>query len=347
MRGIKRFAPTGVLLVVLGLLVGVISGTASGAATASKATDPALVVKLEKSARGSVKIKTKKSTSSASFVRVGLNGDLLPSKKGSTQSKAHDFIAEYGALLGVVDQDQQLIPTSLRKDAQGGEHISYRQVQEGVPVFGAVLRAHTDKAGNLTTVNGTIVPDANIDTTPKLSAEQAAARAIAIVKASPPTNEVTGKDADTNGLKASAKLFVYRQGLIRGADGASQLVYEVQVTNGTSIREIVFVHAHVGKVINRYSAVTDALHRELYEEDPFSAPIWEEGDPFPGGLDADQQNLVTFSGQTYNLFANAFGRDSFDGLGSTMKTVNNDPDDQLPERELERDHDELLQRCHG
>ena len=29
-----------------------------------------------------------------------------------------------------------------------------------------------------------------------------------------------------------------------------------------------------------------------------------------------------------------------------MNIVNNDPDDQLPERELERDHDELLQRRH-
>ena len=65
-------------------------------------------------------------------------------------------------------------------------------MQNGVPVFGAVLRAHTDRAGNLTAVNGTIVPDANINTTPKLSAEQAAARAIAAVVANPPTNPVTG-----------------------------------------------------------------------------------------------------------------------------------------------------------
>jgi len=323
----------GVLLVLLGLLTGAISGAASGGATraSGKGPDAALVTKLQDNARGSVSIKTKKSTSAASFVKAGQNGDLLPSKHGSAQAKTHDFLAEYGALLGVENQDQQLIPTSLTKDAQGGEHLSFRQVQNGVPVFAGVLRAHLDRAGNLTAVNGTIVPDANINTAPRLSAEQAAARAIATVVANPPANEVTGKAADTSGLTASATLYVYRQGLIRGADGTSQLVYEVQVTNGSSIREVVFVHAHAGKVINRYSAATDALFRKVYDQHFLPGNlVWSEGDAFPGGLDVDQQNIVNFSGHAYNLFMGAFGRDSYDAAGHSMSIVNNDPSINCP-----------------
>ena len=38
--------------------------------------------------------------------------------------------------------------------------------------------------------------------------------------------------------------------------------------------------------------------------------------------------------------------DSYDGAGLTMRTVNNDPAHRLPERQLERHHDELLQRRH-
>ena len=271
------------MLALLALLTGAISGTASGGATKSsaKGLDTALVAKLENSARGSVKIKTKKSTGAASFVKAGLNGDLLPSTKDLAQAKAHDFIAEYGALLGVVDQDQQLITTSVKKDANGGEHVTYRQVQNGVPVFGAVLKAHIDKNGNLTAVNGTIVPDANISTTPTLTPEQAAGRAIAIVRAAPPTNEITGRDADTSSLTATARLSIYRQGLIKGAEGASQLAYEVHVTNGGSINEVLFVHAHAGKTLNRYSTVTDALYRELYESNPFTPPVWVEATRSP------------------------------------------------------------------
>ena len=53
--------------------------------------------------------------------------------------------------------------------------------------------------------------------------------------------------------------------------------------------------------------------------------MWEEGDPFPGTLNEDQQNLVASTGESYWLFKNTFGRDSYDGAGAKMKTVNNDP----------------------
>jgi hypothetical protein len=107
-------------------------------------------------------------------------------------------------------------------------------------------------------------------------------------------------------------------------------VYEVVVTNEANVRDAVFVHAITGKVINRYTLVDNALHRVLYEESATTPPIWEEGDPFPGALNGDQQNLVNFSGNSYWHFFNAFGRDSYDALGAMMKTVNNDPTISCP-----------------
>ena len=47
--------------------------------------------------------------------------------------------------------------------------------------------------------------------------------------------------------------------------------------------------------------------------------------PFPGSLNQDQQNIVNFSGDSYYYFFNAFGVDSYDGAGSEMQSVNNDP----------------------
>ncbi len=317
-----------------GLITAALSGAASGGATkaSGKKPDEALVAKLKGSARGSVSISTKSSTDAVSFVVAGQNGDLLPSKKGSAQAKAGAFLDEYGSLLGVTSKDAELIPTALVEDSLGSQHLSYRQVSNGVPVYGGVLRAHVDSAGNLTAVNGTIVPDAAIDTSPRLSAAQAASRAIATVVANPPASDLTGGAADTSGLyAASTKLYVYRMGLIRGREGQSQLVYKVEVTNGGSIRENVFVHAQVGKIVNRFSLASDALHRRVYEQAFTPAnKVWEEGDPFPGLLNADQQNIVLHSGQAYNLFRGAFGRDSYDGAGAFMNTVNNDPTINCP-----------------
>ncbi len=78
-------------------------------------------------------------------------------------------------------------------------------------------------------------------------------------------------------------------------------------------------------MVNRYSMMAHALERELYETSPTAAPVWVEGDAFPGSLNEDQQNLVNSAGESYWMFMNTFGRDSYDGAGATMKTVNNDP----------------------
>ena len=59
---------------------------------------------------------------------------------------------------------------------------------------------------------------------------------------------------------------VYRHGLVQGGpQGRTELAYQVEVTNKKNIRDMVFVTAVGGKVVNRYSLVNDALHRILFE----------------------------------------------------------------------------------
>ncbi len=67
------------------------------------------------------------------------------------------------------------------------------------------------------------------------------------------------------------------------AGGETSLVYLVEVSNDANVRDMVFVDADTGKVVNRYSMIHDALDRQLYETSPDTEPVWEEGDPFPGG----------------------------------------------------------------
>jgi len=308
------------------VLAAALAGVASGG------PDQSLVEKLKDNARGSVTITERAGTGAASFVRAGQNGDLMPADKAAPKGKALGFWKNYGALMGVGDESN-LVETSSTTDALGATHITYQQYYKGVPVFGAILKAHVDKDGNLTGVNGVGVPDLSLSTNARLGPAEAARNAIAEVVANPPTDAGTGK-ADTltpAELSTSTTLYVYRMGLVRGIPGSAQLVYQVEVTNGSDVREFVFVHAQAGKIVNRYSAASDALHRVVYEK-VFDAAskIWEEGDAFPGALNIDQQNIVNFSGQAYGFFFNTFGRDSYDGLGHTMSTVNNDPRIQCP-----------------
>jgi len=159
------------------------------------------------------------------------------------------------------------------------------------------VRVHLDAQGDLTAVNGELVPNGKRE------------------------------KADLAGLKAkTTELVVYRHGLAQGVRGKTELAYQVEVTNEADVRDIDFISATTGKAVNRYSMMHGALHRELYETSPDPANlVWEEGDALPGTLNADQESMVRSTGDAYWFFNNAFGRDSFDGTGSTMKTVNNDP----------------------
>ena len=323
-RGLKAFV---VALTALGLSIGLASAASSADAQGNpNGPPPGLLKKLQDEARGSVAASTEDSTKYHGFIRVGKGGDLLPGNRGNAQSKAQAFLTEYGALLGIGDSAGALVSAGTATDERDATHVTYNQVYRGVPVFGGMIKAHVDADGNLTGVNGNVIPDLNVNTSPKLSAAQAGQRAIAQVIADPPRDH----NGDAPGfltaadLTASAELLVYRVGLVRGVPGTSQLVYEVEVTDGKTVRDFVYVHAHAGKIVNRYSSVNTALHRRLFEGRP-PVQVWNEGDPFPGLLNEDQQNIVNFSGHTYWLFFNAFGRDSWDGAGAEMQSINNDP----------------------
>lgn len=290
--------------------------------------DPELIARLKQNARGSVSISTNNSTDFARFVRVDKNGDLLPGNSNNTpRGKANGFFAQYGGLFGVRNANNELTEISSFTDHRGASHISYQQVYRGVPVFAAILQAHISAGNELTGMNGVFVPDIDVSTTPAFDADEAAQRAIADVLANPPENEVTGAalDLSANELSAaSSTLYVYRDGLIQDVPGPNYLVYEVEVTNGNSVREMVYIDAHSGKIVNRISQIHDALFRRLFEQNTGNQ-VWQEGEAFPGSLNEDQQNIVNFSGDSYYHFFNAFGRDSYDGAGAEMQSVNNDP----------------------
>jgi Zn-dependent metalloprotease len=290
--------------------------------------DPELLRRLKANADGSVSVNARESTGFASFVRVSKGGDLLPASLGRRPNeKAADFLSEYGALFGVRDTNSELVLVSTSTDGQGTTHVKYQQVYNGVPVFAAILQSHVNSSSQLTAVNGVFIQVNALDTTPTFSANEASERAIAVVRANPPQNEQTGSviDLSTANLSAMAPtLYVYQDGLIKGVAGPNYLVYEVEVTDGSSVREMVYINAHDGKLVNQISLVENALYRRLFEANT-SSQVWQEGDPFPGVLNQDQQNIVNFSGNTYYHFFNAFGRDSYNASGTEMQSVNNDP----------------------
>ncbi len=231
---------------------------------------------LRASADGTVFVSTRKSTGVAGFVRVGRNGDLFPASVGAAPAgKALGFFREFGGIFGIRDTSQLKL-TSRFTDELGAMHLTYEQLYQGLPVFGGVLKAHLDAANRLTAVNGVYRPG-HLDRhrTARLSASQAAARAIAEVVDHPPTDE-SGQRAQVEAADLSARsttLLVYRTGLIRDVRG-----HEPARLRGRGHQRrrpcasSCYVHAHAGKILNRFSAVDDALFRRVLFEQQHRHP---------------------------------------------------------------------------
>jgi thermolysin metallopeptidase-like protein/PA domain-containing protein len=214
----------------------------------------------------------------------------LGSEPGETQ--AARFLAAHADVLGLRDVAGELAPPVSRKDAHGWRHLSYGHFVAGLAV----------------------------DPTPTLAEDPAAGIAVAWVEAE------TGR----GGLVArGSTLLVFREGLTRGASGPDHLAYEVEVGNGGDVREFVYVDAHDGTVVHQITGIHDALTRRVYAR-AFGGPLlWREGDPLPA-LDPDVTNLAVFGADTYHFYLNAFGRDSYDGLGSPMSMVRLDDGPSCP-----------------
>ncbi len=300
---------------------------------------------LDKATNGKAHISVDKLTGQARFVRLPKKDQSAPDAKDKApeappQARAMAFLRSHGSAFGVTDANAELTAVGTTRDSLGNQHSTFRQTYNGLPVFGAELRAHFNADGDLFVVNGNFAAKLNLDTSPSLTPDDAAARAIRTVglqqynrtKAAAKVGEnVADPDESFGNLTASATtLMVFRAGLVQGIPGRDHLAYEVEVTNSGNVREFVFVDAHSGKVIDQITGIHDAAFRRAFDAEGSShpgpnyplTPFWVEGDAFPT-TSTEADNMILASGETYDLFDLAFGRDSFDGGGAIMDSIFN------------------------
>jgi Zn-dependent metalloprotease len=298
-----------------------VPGTA-GAAQSRSGTDNKAVAGLRAALGTDAKISVHPATGVARFVSLpaGKAGSLSPATSGAPQQKATAFFVAQGAAFGIRDAARELALRGNKTDQTGMTHLDYEQVYAGVPVYAALLKAHFDRAGALRTVNGVFVPGINVNPVPTLGAADAGQVALAAVAQQKQPEKAPS-------VKAS-RLFVYRVGLAKGVPGPNHLVYEVEVTNQRDVREFVYVDAHSGRVVDQVTGIHEALNRRVHNQS-YGNVVWQEGDPLPHP-NVDINNIITFTGHTYNMFSSTFGRDSYDGAGHQMESVNDDPAIQCP-----------------
>ncbi|KAA1416998.1 hypothetical protein F0U44_17610 [Nocardioides humilatus] len=313
----------------------------SAAAAPAAKPDPSVISQMRSTASGGLSLRSNPATGVVGFASAtGTNPDLLPGvaaegRQGAIDKATH-YLERFGSAFGA--RPSELKQSSVYGN-KAGWAVTFKQSYKGLPVYGAELNAHVDREGDLTSVNGFAAPIGSLNTTPRVTKEQASAAALRM------SRHHTDKSGDglpsyTKGVKVrSIQLSVYRMGSTRGITGDAKLAWVIEIWNKATIRDTIILDAQTGKYLNRWSMMADALDRDLYEAyiDDNGTPdddsddflnfdhVWTEGAAFPGGLDEDQQNEVLGTGEAYWLFRNTFGYNSWDGNGGRMITVNNDP----------------------
>lgn len=316
-------------------LVGAALAVVPSSPVTAAPNDPSVVQQMRNEAEGTVTVRTSSASAKVGFVRA--TGDLFPTEvsaksRTGAADKARGYLDKYARAFGATPG--QLEQTAVTQ-SPAGYTVDFAQSYQGVPVFGAKLRAQVDNQGDLTSVSGFVAPRIAVDTTPRIDKATASATAIRLASNAPAgTGDKAQDKPKASSLSVTkAELVVYRLGALQGIEGRNLLAWVVEVTDGKQVRETTVLDAQTGKAVNRYSMMAHALDRELHEESIEDTPVWKEGDAFPGNpgdLDEDQQNEIQGTGEAYWFFKNSFGRDSFDGKGKKMITVNNDPDISCP-----------------
>lgn len=318
------------------LLTAALCAAPAAAAVAVPADDPEATRELEllrNRTGGALVAHVAKETGSYDFVRGADGAVLFVGSPGlSPEERAFEFLGAHGALVGVRDArmrrekvggragSAELELDRVERDDIGQTHVRLRQIYQGIPVFGGELVVHMDERGVLG-VNGKFLADLQVDPNPAVSVQDVAAVGIARL----------AKRSRAADLRADhPRLLVYRTGLLEGYAGSNHLAWAFEVS-GADLLELVFVDAHSGAFLQSVSLRHEAKFRKVYtpEYDP-SFLVREDGpcvNPVltpttcPPPAETGTERLFIFAGQTYDLFQNAFNRDSYDGLGHVMESV--------------------------
>ncbi|GMU00480.1 hypothetical protein KH5H1_46000 [Corallococcus caeni] len=193
-------------------------------------------------------------------------------------------------------------------DARGQAHERLTQTFQGVPVFGAAAIVHLGANGAVEGVTDRLVRDLKVETTPRLKADEAIQRAVAAQEAA--GSVLTGAPRADLQILADPK--------------DTRLTWRVQLAtvdvDGLPSMPNVFIDARTGDTVWGFDNLQTSRNRKTYTaKNRTTLPgtlVRSEGQGPSGDALLDQAH--DNAGFTYDFYANVFGRDSYDGLGTAL-----------------------------
>jgi Zn-dependent metalloprotease len=263
---------------------------------------------------GEVRVTQSRETDLAVGMSLPRGGEI-PVAGRTVVERARAFLNRFGSAFGVRGDAESLAAVRVReRDHVGMSHVRLQQLHKGVPVTGAQIMVHLRGSGVASVLGKTVADLDLVDMRARVGSAEARDQARRAVARAARGGEFT---------LGEPRLEILNRGLLENRKGIkSRLAWHVEA-NGFQVREHVWVDARTGQTLLRFSQLTDAKERTIY--DGQSGPllpgikIRKEGAPALGDPDADL--AYDYLGDTYDYFFDMFGRDSWDGLGAPLKAT--------------------------
>jgi Zn-dependent metalloprotease len=222
------------------------------------------------------------------------------------------FLRSHGALFGL-SAEPEVALESARHDGIGMDHVRFRQTVAGVPVTAGEMIVHLLGDG-VVAVNAKTLPASQaIDPVPALSSEEAIGRARLVLERYVGAAESAGAEI------LPPRLEVLNRGLLEDGSWPTRLAWRIEA-RGLALRELLWIDARDGDLLLRFSQLTSAKSRSVYNANHGSALpgslMRVEGGPATGNADADL--AYQYAGDTYDYYFTHEGRDSFDNAGGAL-----------------------------
>ena len=300
-------------------LAGLVSGLLARP-SAAQPSDP--VEMLRQQTDGAASISYHAETGKVRFIGTDLTHPMPQpvalAVEATAEEAARQFLGAYGSVFGLTDQAQELTVERAKATDDGNSVVRFQQVYQGIPVVGGELIVQMNAQKQVLSVSGEVLPEINLDVTPRMDVETARQRALATV--------ADAYGVNTSDLAATQpELWLFNQSLLGGpGPRITSLVWRVEVTplELLPIRELVLVDAQRGLIALHFNQIDTAKNRETYTvNNGTSLPgtlVCNESDPNCTAGDNDAQKAHIYAGSTYDFYLTTHNRDSINNAGMTL-----------------------------
>jgi Zn-dependent metalloprotease len=249
-----------------------------------------------------------------------MKGEGVPSgapSSATARERAQTFVNANAAAFGLRQtgtttrrQAGVAVKQETPRDEVGVEHVRFQQLHNGIPVTGGELLVHL-KGDRVVSAQAEVLLDAEVESTPKMSADEALKRAQDLMQ----KVDATARRP----VYSTPRLEVFNRGILQDGTYPTRLTWFIEAAT-ERVREFIWVDAITGGILLSFNQRPTAVNRQIHTADRSNTLpgrlIRSEGGAPTGDPDADRAYL--FAGDTYNYFLTQHGRDSYDGAGAAL-----------------------------